>query len=72
MVSQCVLFFIAGYDTTATTLSMTAYNLALYPECQDKLIEEIDSAMEKHVRLLLLLFFSDVDDDVMLTLLFSG
>ncbi|UYV82556.1 hypothetical protein LAZ67_21002752 [Cordylochernes scorpioides] len=36
-------FFIAGYETTASTLSHCVYNLALNPECQDRLAEEIDS-----------------------------
>ncbi|XP_033752022.1 cytochrome P450 3A29-like [Pecten maximus] len=35
------LFFVAGYETTATALTMTAYNLATHPECQDKLRQEI-------------------------------
>ncbi|KAG1676700.1 Cytochrome P450 3A5 [Nymphon striatum] len=48
VIAQCVLFFLAGYDTTASTLSMVAYNIAIHPECQDKLIKEIDIATEKH------------------------
>ncbi|KAG1671743.1 Cytochrome P450 9e2 [Nymphon striatum] len=51
VVAQCVLFFVAGYETTASTLSMVSYNLAIYPECQDKLIKEIDIATEKHGKL---------------------
>ncbi|XP_069132745.1 cytochrome P450 3A29-like isoform X2 [Argopecten irradians] len=35
------LFFMAGYDSTSITLTMTAYNLATYPECQDRLRQEI-------------------------------
>ena len=41
VLSQAVLFFLAAYDTTATTVSFLAYNLALNPDKQDKLIEEI-------------------------------
>ncbi|KAG1657290.1 Cytochrome P450 3A8 [Nymphon striatum] len=48
VLAQCILFFAAGYDTTSTTLSMSAYNLAVHPECQDKLIEEVDKAVQKH------------------------
>ena len=41
ILSQAVLFFAAGYNTTATTISFLAYNLALNPDKQDKLIAEI-------------------------------
>jgi len=43
-ISQCFLFFIAGYDTTATSLSMAAYCLAMNQEAQDKLYEETKEA----------------------------
>jgi len=36
-----LIFFIAGHETTATTLHYIIYNMALYPEYQDKLREEI-------------------------------
>ncbi|XP_033752177.1 cytochrome P450 3A2-like [Pecten maximus] len=37
------LFFAAGYETTSTTLTMTAYNLATNQTCQDKLRKEIEN-----------------------------
>src|SRR2546423_1924451 len=37
------LFFIAGYETTATTLSFLSYALALNQEAQQRLYEEIKS-----------------------------
>ncbi|XP_061195803.1 cytochrome P450 3A2-like [Saccostrea echinata] len=40
-----IAFMIAGYDTTASALTFTAYCLATNPECQDKLLEEIDSTV---------------------------
>ncbi|UYV82557.1 hypothetical protein LAZ67_21002753 [Cordylochernes scorpioides] len=43
IVAQGMQFFIAGYETTASTLSHCVYSLALNPECQDRLAEEIDS-----------------------------
>lgn len=44
--AQCVLFYIAGYDTTATTLSFVSYCLALHPKIQQKLLEEIDEVLQ--------------------------
>ena len=41
VISQGVLFLPAGYDTTATTITFLLYNLALHPEIQEKLHEEI-------------------------------
>jgi cytochrome P450 len=36
---------IAGYETTATTLTFAAYCLATNQECQEKMIMEIDSTI---------------------------
>ncbi|XP_069131898.1 cytochrome P450 3A29-like [Argopecten irradians] len=36
------LFFVAGYETTAITLTMIAFNLATHPDCQEKLRKEIE------------------------------
>ena len=49
ILSQSILFMMVGSDTTATTLTWITHNLALYPESQDKLIEEVDSILEHHV-----------------------
>ncbi|XP_054157513.1 cytochrome P450 3A4-like [Oppia nitens] len=43
MTAQCILFFVAGFDTTGSTLSHCLYYLAKYPDIQQKLYEEIDS-----------------------------
>ncbi|KAK3090780.1 hypothetical protein FSP39_014559 [Pinctada imbricata] len=45
VVANTFIFFVAGYDTTANTLSFLAYNLAMNPECQDKCIEEVDRVL---------------------------
>lgn len=39
-------FFIAGYDTTANTLSFACYCLATNPDVQQKVIAEIDSELQ--------------------------
>ena len=35
------VFFIAGYETTATTLQYLAYNLAMYPDIQQRIVDEM-------------------------------
>lgn len=49
ILAQAILFFLAGYDTTANTLDFVGYHLAMYPNVQDKLIAEIDHVLEQHV-----------------------
>ncbi|CAG2112196.1 unnamed protein product [Medioppia subpectinata] len=47
ILAQCFLFFIAGYETTATTLSYCTYELALNPDLQDRLYEECKEAFNE-------------------------
>jgi cytochrome P450 len=42
MISNVVLFMIAGYETTATSLAYPTYILATQPDLQEKLVEEIN------------------------------
>ena len=43
IVGSSVTFLLAGYETTANTLSFTSYLLAINPDIQEKLQSEIDS-----------------------------
>jgi len=44
VVATAMVFMMAGYDTTATTLSYASYRLSKHPEQQEKLQEEVDQA----------------------------
>lgn len=48
LVSQCVLMFGGGFETTSNTLMFFLYEIAKHQEVQTKLIEEIDAYFEKH------------------------
>ena len=41
VVAQSILFLLAGFESTASTLSFATYCLAVNPECQDKLYKEV-------------------------------
>ncbi|XP_022103574.1 cytochrome P450 3A13-like isoform X2 [Acanthaster planci] len=41
--SQGLIFFLAGFETSGTTLGFASYLLATNPEVQDKLVAEIDT-----------------------------
>ncbi|KAL1418763.1 hypothetical protein MTO96_025792 [Rhipicephalus appendiculatus] len=46
--AQCVLFFIAGQNTTSTAISHTMYLLALHPDVQKNLRDEVDECFRVH------------------------
>ena len=46
IVTNSILFLLAGYETTANTLAYTSYLLALHSEIQEKLQTEIDGYFE--------------------------
>nr|BAV93952.1 cytochrome P450 3194A1 [Chamberlinius hualienensis] len=51
LVANSILFLVAGFDTTANAISFTTYELALNPECQQKLHDEIDETLKIHGKL---------------------
>ncbi|XP_078612799.1 cytochrome P450 3A8-like [Branchiostoma floridae x Branchiostoma japonicum] len=46
IIGNSLAFWLAGYDTTANTIALTAYNLAFNQEAQDKVKEEIDRVVQ--------------------------
>ncbi|XP_053617331.1 cytochrome P450 6B5-like [Plodia interpunctella] len=48
LVGQCSMFFAAGFETSATTLHYTLYELAKNPQAQQRVFEEIDSYLSRH------------------------
>lgn len=47
LIAQCVIFFLAGFETSASTLAFVSYCLALNPDVQEKLTREIDNARQE-------------------------
>lgn len=48
IVGQAFLFLIAGHEIITNTLSFITYLLAIHPDCQERLLKEVDLFMEKH------------------------
>nr|APH81393.1 cytochrome P450 CYP3027C1 [Tigriopus kingsejongensis] len=47
LTAQGIVFFVAGYGTTANALSTLCYNLAKNPEIQERLYEELQDVIDK-------------------------
>ncbi|CAG2102111.1 unnamed protein product [Medioppia subpectinata] len=47
-IAQTIVFFIAGYETTATALAYCTYELALNPDIQDRLVAETREAFSEN------------------------
>ncbi|RVE45547.1 hypothetical protein evm_009812 [Chilo suppressalis] len=48
MIAQCIVFFAAGFETSATTLSYTLFELAKRPDILKKVQAEIDEFLIRH------------------------
>ena len=42
----CITFLFAGYETTSNALAYTAYLLALHPEIQERLYQEVKDVIK--------------------------
>jgi len=47
LVAQAFVLFFAGFDTISFGLSLVIHNLLIYPDVQDKLLADIDTALEE-------------------------
>merc|ERR1739838_783752 len=50
ILSQAMIFIFAGYETSSSTLCFLAYNLAINPDIQKILQEEVDEAFPNEAK----------------------
>jgi cytochrome P450 family 6 len=46
--AQAFVFFVAGFETSSTTMMFCLYEMALHPDMQERLQAEIDSVTQQH------------------------
>ncbi|CAH4028006.1 unnamed protein product [Pieris brassicae] len=51
LTAQCMLFFAAGFETSATTLSFMLFEMAKNPEIQKRVLHEVDDYFSKNDKL---------------------
>ena len=59
--AQSVIFMVAGFETTGSTLSYMAYLLPAHPEVQEKLLQELDKAVKNRGDMPLYDFVNSLD-----------
>lgn len=45
IISQCLVLFVVGFVTTAATINFVIYSLASNPDCQEKLVKELQEKL---------------------------
>lgn len=48
IVAQSFVFFVAGFETSSTTMTFALFELATHPEIQERLRDEIDTVLARH------------------------
>lgn len=46
--AHCLLFFIASFETSSTTMNFCLYELARHPDIQDKVRDEVNRVLVKY------------------------
>jgi len=48
LAAQVFVFYVAGFETSSTTMMFCLYELSLHQDIQDRLRQEIDVVLQKH------------------------